>query len=72
MAANSNCCRNIDECVGKKQLFCILWFAKLACSGLQMCCFVGMVSFVFARGRKNKINSLKFALTHQSAKSFFI
>jgi hypothetical protein len=24
----------------KKQLFCKLWFAGLACSGLQMCCFV--------------------------------
>lgn len=42
MAANKKCCRNIDWCVGKKQLFCKLWFAGLACSGLQMCCFVGI------------------------------
>ena len=51
--------------LAKKQLFCKLWFAGLACSGLQMCCFVGWVSFVFVWGRKNKINSLKFALTYQ-------
>ncbi|MBW6484208.1 MAG: hypothetical protein K0B10_14250 [Vicingaceae bacterium] len=40
----------------KKQLFCKLWFAGLACGGVQMCCFVGRVSFIFLRGEKNKIN----------------
>ncbi len=41
-------------CAGKKQLFCILWFAGLACSGLQMCCFVGGVFFFFAREEKKQ------------------
>jgi len=54
MAANKKCCRNIDGYVGKKQLFCKLWFAGLACSGLQMCCFVGWISFVFVRGEKKQ------------------
>ena len=48
-----------------EQLFCKLWFAGLACSGLQMCCFVGGVSSYFVRGRKNKINSLQTALPYQ-------
>jgi hypothetical protein len=40
--------------LAKKQLFCKLWFAGLTYSGLQMCCFVGRVSFVFVWGEKIK------------------
>jgi len=35
-------------------------------------CAVLWVGFLFARGRKNKINSLKFAQIYQRLKSFFI
>jgi len=44
--------RNEISGSAKKQLFCKLWFAGLACSGLQMCCFVGRVSSFFVRGEE--------------------
>ena len=47
----------------KKQLFCKLWFAGLACGGMQMCCFVGGVSSFFARGEK-KQNKFPQAAPH--------
>jgi hypothetical protein len=53
------------QCVCEKQLFCKLWIAGLACSGLQMCCFVGGVSSFFVRGEKNKINFHQTAPTYQ-------
>jgi len=40
--------------VGKEQLFCKLWIAGLACSGLQMCCLCGGVSFSLCGGRKKQ------------------
>jgi hypothetical protein len=45
------------DALTKKQLFCKLWFAGLACSGLQMYCFVGWVYFVFVQGEKKQNKS---------------
>ena len=50
---------------GKKQLFCKLWFAELACSGLQMYCFVEGFTLFFFMGEKNKINSPQTAPPYQ-------
>jgi len=59
--------------VGKIALFVKASVAALACGALAMCAMWVGVSIVFLRvGEKNKINSLKFALTYQRAKSILI
>jgi hypothetical protein len=57
--------------VGKISLFGKLWFEDWYV-GLGNECNVGRVSFFFflREGEKNKINSFKFALSYQKAKTF--
>lgn len=59
-------------CVGKIALFGKLWFERRLV-GLANVCNVGWGFRLLLRvGEKNKINSLKFALSYQKAKSSII
>ena len=60
-----------SECVGKIALFDKALASALACGALAICAmWVGFPSFFLRGEEKNKINSIKFALSCQKAKSF--